>query len=117
MIVRNRIHELFSGDPRKAGNVIDVNSGRRDSASSEIRLQRSVVVLTRQYTGRLTILGDVDLFVLGALETPGTRGMDGPRNHASAHATKKRANHLETRRVSQQKAVLRRETAILKQVP
>ena len=114
--VRNRIHELFGDDPRKTGNVVDVDSGRRDSTSSEIRLQRCVVVLAGQNPGRLAILGDVDHFVQGALEATRTGGIDGHRDQAGAHATKKRADHLEPRRVGQQKPVLRREMTILQQV-
>ena len=43
--VRNRIDEVFRDDPRKTGDVVDVDAGRRDSTSGEIRLQRCVVVL------------------------------------------------------------------------
>ncbi len=45
--VRNRIDEVFSYDPTKTGNIVDVNSGSRDSASGEIGLQGSEVVFAR----------------------------------------------------------------------
>ena len=45
--LRNRIHEIFRGDPRKTGNVIYVNAGRRDCPSGEIRLEGCVVVSAR----------------------------------------------------------------------
>ena len=108
--------EVFGDDPRKAGDVVDVDAGRRDSASGEICLQRGVVVLAGQNPGRLAILGDVDHLVQGALEAARTGGIDGHGDQSGAHATKKRADHLEARRVGEQKPVLRRETTLLQQV-
>ncbi len=87
-----------------------------DPASGEVRLQRSVVVLAGQNPGRLAILGDVHHLVQGALEAARARGIDRHRNQSRAHTAKKRADHLQPRRVGQQKPVLGRETALLPQV-
>jgi hypothetical protein len=58
----------------------------------------------------------VDHFVKGALEAARAWWIDRDGDQSGANAAKKGADHLEARRVSEEKAVLRLETTILPQV-
>src|ERR1700758_5185890 len=55
-------------------------------------------------------------FVQCALEATRARGIDEYGYQSGAHATKKRADHFEPRRVGEQKPVLRRETMLFPQM-
>src|SRR5579871_3270006 len=110
-LARNLIHEFLGRDPRKTGNVINVDPGRRYSTSSEIGLEGGLVISTRQDSSRLAILCDVNHFVQGTLEATRTRGIDRHGDQSGAHATKKCADHFESWRVREQKTVACRETA------
>src|SRR5260370_25047298 len=64
----------------------------------------------------MAFLCDVYYFVKGALEATRARRIDVYGDQSGAHATKKRADNFEPRRVGEQDPVLRRETTLFPQV-
>src|SRR5215469_2399274 len=113
----NHVYEVFSGNPRKPRDVIHIDARGTNATSSHICLERCVILLARQDAGRVAILCDVNHLVKGALEAARAGWIDRDRNQPGLYAPKKRADHLEPWRVSEQKPVSRREAAVFQQMP
>jgi hypothetical protein len=113
---RNRIDEVFRGYPRKAGDVIHIDAGGRNTAPGKIGLERSMVVTAGQDACRLAVLCNVDHLVQGTLKATRTWRIDRHGDKAGAHTAEEGADHFKARWIGKQKPVARMEATIFTQM-
>ena len=110
------VDKVLGDNPLELEDVARDRWRSRRPASGEVRCQRAEVVPARQDRGGLAIARDVRHLVESRSELVRARRIDRDGDQAGTHAGKERANHLETRRVSEENPVVGSEPAFAPQV-